>query len=66
MTESFNIYAAKVNIDIEYNTVEVSGFDLSQLVAEFSVEEVFEALVGNDQFSTLADLVAEELNKTDE
>lgn len=63
MTESFNIYAKKVTTDTEDGSVTVSGFDLSQLVAEFSVGEIFEALVANDDFSTLSDLVFKELEK---
>lgn len=66
MTESFNIYAKKVTTDLEDGSVTVSGFDLSQLVAEFSVQDIFDALVANDQFSTLADLVAKELEKENE
>lgn len=66
MTESFNIYAKKVTTDLEDGSVTVAGFDLSQLVAEFPVEEVFEALKSNDQFSTLVDLVTKEMENDEE
>lgn len=66
MTESFNIYAKRVITDLEDGSVTVSGFDLSQLVAEFSTKELFDAMCSNDQFQTLVDLVAEELESEDE
>lgn len=66
MTTAIKVYAAKANINLEDNSVELQGFDLSQLVSEFSVAELLEAIKNNDQFSSLVDLVTKEMEKEDE
>jgi len=66
-TKVINVYADKINVSTIGQQVgaTVVNVDLGQLLQEFSIQEVLEAIKDNDHFSDMVDFVTKEL-KDDE
>ena len=61
VTKLMQVYADTVKIDPNgTNQVQVtmSGFDITQVVAEFSIVELLEAIEANDGYSDIVDYVS--------
>lgn len=52
---NIQVYATAVEIDLQTKTVNLSGVDLADLLADINTQEVLDALQANDQFSTMHD-----------
>lgn len=64
MTETITFYAKRVTVetdDVESSQVTVSGYDLDDLLANFSAKEVLESLTAQDKFSSIVDYVEKEV-----
>lgn len=68
MTKSIDVYADYLSVTPTGDSANVflSGVDIGQIYSEFSLEEWFGAIIANDDFSKLADLVTKELESENE
>jgi len=65
ITKSINVEAAKATTSSIWGGISVTLDDISinQLLAEFPVQEVLEALKDNDHFTDMVDYVTKELEE---
>lgn len=59
---SFDISAERVNVDLENQTVIVTGVDESELVSEIGVEQLLDAM----EFSDVHNYVIQRLSEDDD